>query len=132
MANEMVITSDMEAAREAGSQVLKVVVDRGYDEAASFAIRLAIEEALNNAIEHGNRFDPEKKVTVRFEVNTKRATITIADEGSGFDPSGVPDPTADENLEKPTGRGIMLMHAYMDKVRFNDRGNQVCLIKNKS
>ncbi|HOF18390.1 MAG TPA: ATP-binding protein [Phycisphaerae bacterium] len=53
----------------------------------------------------------------------------MCDEGTGFDPTRVPDPTADENLEKPSGRGLMLMRAYMDEVRYNDRGNQVFLMK---
>ena len=55
--------------------------------------------------------------------------MTITDQGSGFDPNDVPDPTVEENLQKPTGRGIMLMRAYMDEVRFNEKGNQVHMVK---
>ena len=55
--------------------------------------------------------------------------MTITDQGSGFDPAALPDPTTEENLQKPTGRGIMLMRAYMDEVRFNEKGNQVHLVK---
>ncbi len=111
-------------------RVLSAVQANGYDEGCTFAIRLAIEEGLNNAIKHGNRFIPDKRVEVEFDIDEKRATITITDQGDGFDPSVVPDPTTDENLQKPTGRGIMLMRAYMDKVCYNDRGNQVCMVKN--
>jgi len=127
-----VITSDLKAARKIIKRVLEAVAARGYSQACSFAIRLAVEEGLNNAIKHGNRFAPDKRVEVLFDVDPNRAMITITDQGDGFDPTVVPDPTADENLEKPTGRGIMLMRAYMDTVRFNDRGNQVCMVKNNS
>lgn len=125
----MVIKSDLKAARKVGTRVLGAVQANGYDEACTFAIRLAMEEGLNNAIKHGNRFIPDKRVEVEFDIDKKRATITITDQGNGFDPSAIPDPTTDENLQKPTGRGIMLMRAYMDKVCYNDRGNQVCIVK---
>ncbi len=84
---------------------------------------------MNNAIRHGNGSDPKKTIEVRYEVNRERTAITITDQGRGFDLSVVPDPTADENIEKPCGRGIMLMFAYMDEVRYNDTGNQVHMIK---
>lgn len=125
----MVIPSELNAARAFEERVLREVARHGYSEAAMFAIRLALEEGLNNAIKHGNRGDPKKKITVDCDVDADRATITICDEGAGFDPARVPDPTADENLEKPSGRGLMLMKAYMDEVRYNDRGNQVFLMK---
>ena len=128
----MVIKSDLKAARKVHKRVLKAVETHQYHQACTFAIRLALEEGLNNAIKHGNRFSPDKRVEVLFEVDKKRAMITITDQGDGFDPVAVPDPTTDENLQKPTGRGIMLMHAYMDKVEFNDRGNQLCMVKNNS
>lgn len=113
-------------------QLLGVVNRCGYGEACAFAIRLAMEEALCNAIRHGNRMDPSKVVEVDYDIDPARAIITVTDQGEGFDPSTVPDPTTDENLEKPTGRGIMLMRAYMDEVHFNDRGNQVRMVKNNT
>jgi serine/threonine-protein kinase RsbW len=125
----MVISSDLQVARKLALELLGVVKRCGYDEACAFAIRLALEEALNNAVRHGNRMDPAKVVEVEYDIDPRRAIITVTDQGEGFNPAGVPDPTTDENLEKPTGRGIMLMRAYMDQVRFNDRGNQVRLVK---
>lgn len=125
----MLIPSDLEAARDIEKALLREVARYGYDEAATFAIKLALEEGLNNAIKHGNRCDPSKTVEVCFSVNGERITITITDQGQGFDLAAVPDPTSDENLEKPCGRGIMLMQAYMDEVRFNNKGNQVRLVK---
>jgi serine/threonine-protein kinase RsbW len=108
------------------------VEEHGYSADVCFAIRLALEEALINAIKHGNRFDPHKRIRILAEVGDRRTAITIEDEGEGFRPEALPDPTADENLEKPGGRGIMLMRAYMDQVTYNQRGNQVVMVKNRA
>ena len=113
-------------------KVLDELDKYAYSESAVFAVKLALEESLNNAIRHGNRRDPTKTVEVRFEVNGQQATITVTDEGCGFEPRSLPDPTADENLEKPCGRGIMLMRAYMEEIRHNDRGNQVIMVKHNN
>ncbi|MDY6912918.1 MAG: ATP-binding protein [Planctomycetota bacterium] len=124
-----VIFSDLKAAREVEEKVLCEVAACGYSEASCFAIKLAIEESLNNAIRHGNGYDSNKRVRVGCQIDPQRVCIIVADEGDGFDPASVPDPTANENLEKPHGRGIMLMQAYMDEVHFNKKGNEVRLIK---
>ena len=125
----MVIPSELSAAHEAEKALLAELACHGYSEAATFAIKLALEEGVNNAIKHGNGFDAEKTVKLTYEISDDRAVITIADQGPGFNPQQVPDPTRDENLEKPTGRGVMLMHAYMDEVSYNEKGNQVRLVK---
>jgi serine/threonine-protein kinase RsbW len=132
LAKKLVIPSDLESARGLEETLLGAVEDRGYGPASRFAIKLALEEALNNAIKHGNGCDPRKSVEVSFDVTGRRTIITITDQGRGFDPASVPDPTADENLEKPCGRGIMLMRAYMDEVRYNKVGNQVTMVKRNS
>ncbi|MHC4717031.1 MAG: ATP-binding protein [Planctomycetota bacterium] len=132
MQETKVIPTDLQAARSCAEQFLAKVEAQGYSEAELFAVRLALEEALINAIKHGNRSDPDKTITVAVEMNGEDVAITVTDEGSGFDPDHVPDPTADENLEKPCGRGIMLMRVYMDDVTFNDRGNQVRMIKKRA
>ncbi len=126
---KMEISSDLQRARKLALELLGIVKYCGYGEACAFAIRLALEEALNNAVRHGNRMNPAKVVEVEYDIDPHRAIIIVTDQGEGFNPSSVPDPTTDENLEKPTGRGIMLMRAYMDQVCFNDRGNQVRLVK---
>jgi serine/threonine-protein kinase RsbW len=131
MLEKKVIPSDLEAARQLAEEVLEQVEQRGYAVEVGFAIRLALEEALSNAIKHGNHYDPDKTITVVSRVDEERATITVTDEGEGFDPANVPDPTADENLEKPCGRGIMLMRAYMDEVEYSERGNEVRMVKHR-
>jgi serine/threonine-protein kinase RsbW len=125
----MVIASDLRAAREVAQDVLAEIARLRYSQECVFAIRLALEEGLNNAIRHGNGYDPDKTVEVTYDVNEHRAVIAITDQGPGFDPHNVPDPRADENLGKPTGRGIMLIRAYMDEVGYNPRGNQIRMVK---
>ncbi|MEX2215318.1 MAG: ATP-binding protein [Phycisphaeraceae bacterium] len=126
------IPSDLNAAWNAQQKVMEEVKARGYSENAVFAIRLALDEALNNAISHGNRRDKSKKVHIEYTIGDAAVTITVSDEGTGFDPHHVPDPTLDEFLERPHGRGIMLMRAYMTDVRFGQDGNSVTLIKTRN
>jgi len=85
-----------------------------------------LNEAITNAIYHGNKQDPDKKVFVNLEVvNNKRLMFTIADEGNGFDFTNIPDPTNLENLEKLTGRGVYIMKRLADQCIFNSKGNEV-------
>jgi len=126
---ERVLPTDLQAVRGAEREVLGRLRDLGYDEDHLFAVRLALEEALVNAMKHGNGFDPNRSVYVWYRASPERVEIRVADEGGGFDPTGVPDPTADENIERPCGRGIMLMRCYMDEVDFSDRGNEVSMVK---
>jgi serine/threonine-protein kinase RsbW len=128
---EIVIPNDLRSAREPEERILAQLGVCGYDPDTVFAVKLALEEALTNAIKHGNRNDESKRIVVRFAVNPRRAVIMVRDEGNGFRPDAVPDPTADENLERPTGRGIMLMQAYMTRVRYNPAGNEVWMLKEK-
>jgi serine/threonine-protein kinase RsbW len=91
-----------------------------------------MEEALVNAIKHGNRMDPNKSVRIACRISHRKIRIEIEDQGSGFQPESVPDPTADENLERPCGRGIMLMRAFMNLIEYNEAGNRVVLEKHRS
>ena len=100
-----------------------------YGERFSFAIRLAVEEAVINAMKHGNHMHEARKVTVTYSVDSEQVRISVEDEGEGFDPNSVPDPTTDENLLKPSGRGLMLIRAYMDEVQFNEKCNRITMIK---
>jgi len=125
----MVIRSDLKAARDVEDAVVAEVRRCGFSESTAFAVKLAMEEGINNAIRHGNGYDPNKTVEVAYEIDAGKVVIVVTDQGQGFDPAGVPDPTIDENIEKPSGRGIMLMRRYMDEVCFNERGNQVRMVK---
>jgi serine/threonine-protein kinase RsbW len=101
----------------------------GYREEDIFGVRLALEEALVNAIKHGHKYDPSKRVTVRYRIRPEHVLVDVEDQGPGFDPSGVPDPTAPENLERASGRGLLLMRCYTSWLRHNKRGNRVLLCK---
>lgn len=90
-------------------------------------ILVAVTEAVNNAIHHGNKADPSKKVDVEFKATDKHISFVIHDQGTGFDPSALPDPTNPENIEKPSGRGVFLMKHLADKVEFSDEGRTVLL-----
>ena len=104
----------------------------GYSKEAIFAIQLALDEAVTNAIRHGNKLDESKSVSVHYTIGDRDTTITICDQGEGFDPKELPDPTLDENLTCPSGRGVMLMQAYMTSVSYNDKGNCLTLVKRKN
>ncbi len=103
----------------------------GFPEKCRFAVKLALDEAMANAVRHGNHGDPDQQVTATWEVLDDRVVVTIEDCGCGFEPEEVPDPTADANLHRPHGRGVMLMKAYMTEVGFNEAGNRVTLTKKR-
>lgn len=88
-------------------------------------VLIAMTEAVNNAIVHGNRLHAEKEVVVEYEQQEKDLFFRITDEGAGFDFENVPDPTAPENLEKPNGRGVFLMRQLADECAFSDEGRIV-------
>jgi serine/threonine-protein kinase RsbW len=87
-----------------------------------------LNEVVTNAIVHGNKLDSNKIVIVNVEVDTKRATWTVTDEGEGFDYNHLPDPTAEENLESLTGRGVFIIKHLADQCVFNTKGNEVELL----
>jgi serine/threonine-protein kinase RsbW len=113
------------------TQVAEGLRERGFDSDAMFAVRLCLEEALVNAFRHGNRFEPGLVVKFQATIGADTCTFEVEDQGEGFDPDGVPDPTADENLEIPSGRGIMLMRAYMSEVEYLDPGNRIRMVFKK-
>ena len=88
-------------------------------------VLIAMTEAVNNAIVHGNKLDPEKSVTVSCAIDGKSLVFRISDEGPGFDYENLPDPTAPENIEKPHGRGVFLMRHLADDCAFEDAGRVV-------
>lgn len=92
-------------------------------------IMIALDEAIANAIKHGNRNDPRKKVTVIAELSAKGARFRVRDEGPGFPHREVPDPTHPSHLMKPFGRGLLLISHLMDRVSHNKRGNEIRMFK---
>ena len=121
--------SDLHVSADVQKEIQELWQARGMSEMDLPDMQLALEEGLANAIKHGNKMDPEKKATVECFLNEDIVRVVIQDEGPGFDVNEVPDPTLPENLDKPSGRGVMLMKAFMDDVLYNEVGNQLTFIK---
>jgi serine/threonine-protein kinase RsbW len=90
-------------------------------------IMVAALEAVNNAITHGNKANPQKLVDVEIEFENNEIRITVTDEGEGFNPEKIPDPTMPENIEELSGRGVFLMKKLADSIKFNGKGNSVTM-----
>lgn len=109
---------------------IAALVRQRVGEQHAHAIQIALIEAIVNGVKHGNGLDSSKSVNVRLiEFSEVRLTVTIEDEGIGFSPEEVPDPLAPENLERPCGRGLLIMRHFMQEVRYNERGNTVTLTR---
>jgi serine/threonine-protein kinase RsbW len=122
------LPSDPAEAFQFQDKLLARMQSFGYSHETLHGVRLALEEALVNAIKHGNQMDQSKQVHVRYRIGENSFAIEIRDEGPGFDPDDVPDPTAPENLERPCGRGLLLMRHYMTECEFVPPGN-ICRMK---
>jgi serine/threonine-protein kinase RsbW len=129
IAVDVTIPSDTVEARRIQDDIEQMLHAHHINERDVFSIKLALEEALVNAIKHGNQMDRLKKVRIAYQLGADRFEVRITDDGPGFDPGDVPDPTAFENLERPCGRGLMLMRHYMNEVAYNERGNTVTMSK---
>lgn len=101
---------------------------RDYARRVQFNFRVGLTEALSNAMLYGNEQDPSKRVRVEVRMGDRSITARVADQGEGFDPGDVPDPTAPTNLMKSGGRGLFLMRKLLDEVHFNEQGNVVTLV----
>lgn len=129
---EVVIPSDTEAGQAVQERIVSRIEALNFSMRDVFGVRLALEEALVNAIKHGNGMSPDKTVRVNCLIEDDLLRVEIEDQGPGFCMEDVPDPTDDENLERPCGRGIMLMRSFMTKVEYNSTGNLVVLEKLRS
>ncbi len=126
-----VIPSDLRETGQAKEAVLAELAHNEYGEQAVFGMNLALEEALTNAVKHGNRNDPSKSITVRFAVSPDKAVVIVRDQGVGFAPEQIPDCTCAERLPLPNGRGVMLIKAYMDEVCYRDNGREIYFMKRR-
>ncbi|HEX3657859.1 MAG TPA: ATP-binding protein [Pirellulales bacterium] len=126
---ERKLASRSASSRRAIGDVIRQLKHHGWPPEDIFGVRLALEEALVNAIKHGNRSDTSKCVHFSCKLGADRLRLEIRDEGCGFDPRAVPDPTDAEHLARPNGRGLLLMRAYMSRVEYNETGNCVVMEK---
>ena len=126
------LPSERGASRLIMEQLLEQLGIHGWSPSDIFAIHLAAEEAIVNAIVHGNKLDPSKVVRVACVVSPTLARIEVTDEGSGFDPASVPDCRLEDRLEAPNGRGVMLMRTFRTRIEYSPRGNRVLMEKQRS
>jgi len=126
---QITVPNDLAAAKRPEELILGEVARCGYSQNIAFAIKLALEEAMTNAFRHGNKCDPAKNIHVRYDITNEKIEIEVCDEGEGFSPDTVPDPTLPEYIDRPHGRGIMLMRAYLDEVSYHCNGTAVRLVK---
>lgn len=123
------LVNDRHAIDAVRDQIVEGLEQFGYTAASAFAVRLAFEEAVSNAFRHGHRQLPGAvPARVRFQIDPNQVEIEVEDRGPGFTPAAVPDPTLDENLESPSGRGLMLIRAYMASVEFSPSGNRIRML----
>ncbi len=129
----MIISESLPSRLEAVGQFSTKVVDSlrkiGFSMEELFDVKLCLDEALINAIKHGNKFNPELNVEVRIEAKDEVLAITVKDHGEGFDFTQIPNPTEEDNLHRNSGRGVFLIKKHMDKVEHFDCGRTIKMIK---
>ncbi|MGB3082241.1 MAG: ATP-binding protein [Candidatus Omnitrophota bacterium] len=123
------IANDSHLLNEISKEVINALKEKGVDEEIIFDIHVGFEEALRNAMIHGNKLSSKKVVTIEVEVTEDMVIISVEDQGEGFDPGSLPDPTLDENLLKESGRGVYLMTHLMDEVVYEKDGRKVIMKK---
>ena len=125
------LNSTMESVNEVEALAEKMAEEAGLDEDSRFHVTMAVREAAVNAVMHGNEYDPARQITASFENTGKDLVFIIGDQGKGLDPDTLPDPLAQENLLRGTGRGIFIIRSFMDEVHFRQLhpGTELTLVK---
>jgi serine/threonine-protein kinase RsbW len=121
-----------EEALRVAELVAGEMAQQGYPQGDCFAMKLALDEAISNAVRHGNRGNPAKLVHVRVHLDRWRVLAEVEDEGEGFDPEDVPDPREPEALHRPGGRGLLLMRHFATWLLLHEPGNRVTLCRCRS
>ncbi len=126
------IASDPDLMPEVEQFVLDIAAEVGLNKDKYNNIALAVAEAISNSIKHGNKNDKSKKVSINIKVEDEKMIVSLKDEGTGFDPNTVPDPTQPENILKESGRGVHIMRSLLDDLKFNftPNGTEIILIIN--
>ena len=131
---EPTLPSRIDTVATAAAAVAEFVGRSGISDDAAFGIDMAVREAVTNAVVHGNRQDEDKTVDITLKSSPDAVEISVHDQGTGFNPEAVPDPTAQENILKASGRGIFFMRTFMDEVDWSIRpggGTTVRMVKRR-
>lgn len=123
------IPSTLPVVRDLVEEVAQLLAAADWPEDGVFAVRMGLDEAVANAVKHGNRSDVAKRVRVEMTLRPDRVELRVRDQGEGFDPAKLPDPTSAECLERPHGRGVMLINVYMNEAHYNEKGNEVVMVR---
>jgi serine/threonine-protein kinase RsbW len=126
------LASNLESVDRAEEKALEIAARCGVPEDELHRVGISVREAMVNAVVHGNRYNRNKKVYFRVHSNAESVSISVGDEGNGFNPDTVPDPNAEENVLRQSGRGIMLIRAFMDGYEVLPRpggGTEVRMVK---
>jgi serine/threonine-protein kinase RsbW len=129
---DQLLDSTLDSVDVAEEAVLKEAQELGFDEDDLHKIGMSVRECMVNAVVHGNRYNARKKVHVMIQRTSDRLAIVIQDEGEGFDMAELPDPLANENLLRHSGRGLLLIQAFMDEFQIRPRepkGTEVKMVK---
>ena len=126
------IPSDTTEGLAVQEQIISLMEKHEYSMRDIFAMRLSLEEAITNAIRHGNKLSPDKKVSVYAAISDEKLRVEVLDEGEGFDPDDVPDPTADDFIERSTGRGLLLMRAYLNFFEYSEGGRKITMERERN
>lgn len=131
-ADRLVVQNDARSIDAAESAIVAAAERHGYTKASLFAVRLAVHEALMNGFKHGHKaLAADLPVTLAYKVKPTAIECSVEDSGPGFVPEEVPDPTLEENIERGSGRGLLLIRAYMSSVEYNKKGNRVTMVYEK-
>jgi len=123
------IPSDIRYIKKISTEILGHLQRLKIDKSIQFDVRLAVEEAVRNAIEHGHHYDKKLLIAISYSVNKDNVEVEVEDKGRGFDLKKIPDPRTEEYIMKEGGRGVFLIYKLMDEVKYNKRGNKVKMTK---
>lgn len=129
---EQLLDSNLESVDHAERTVLREAEELGFDEDDLHRIGVSVRECMVNAVVHGNRYNARKKIHLKVNRSPGCLTVWVSDEGDGFDPAALPDPLASENLLRQSGRGVLMMQAFMDEFQIGTRvpqGTEVKMVK---
>ena len=126
------IPSNVDDGHRLIEQLMSRLTELGWDGRDFFHVQMAAEEAMVNAVTHGNKCASDKRVEIEFKVSADATYMRFRDQGEGFCPGALPDPRDDDHLECTNGRGVMLIKEMMNEDVYNDCGNEVTMVKHRS
>ncbi len=126
---KIAIPSEIKYIKKISQDILGNLKRLNIDKSVQFDVRLAVEEAVRNSIEHGNCYDKNLTINIAYTIDREKISIKVEDQGEGFDVKKIPDPRRGDNLTKEGGRGVFLIRQLMDRIEYSKKGNKVTMTK---